>query len=185
MPSIKGSALASRVLWVRLRYGSEGLSRLASRVSAPLRDVIDHGAKLPTWYPFELFVELTVAIDQEFGTGDLALARELGRYGADANMTTIYRLFYKVGTVQWILQRAVRLWAAHYDAGRVDLYTRGPGTADLEIVGFPTPHRAHCDAICGFVERCIELSGGQAPKVTEVACRTRGDDKCRIETTWR
>ena len=30
----------------------------------------------------------------------------LGRYGADANLTTIYRLFFKVGTVQWILARA-------------------------------------------------------------------------------
>ena len=52
--------------------------------------------------------------------------RALGRYGADANLTTIYRLFFKVGTVHWILGRAVRLWSAHYDSGYLEVVTRGP-----------------------------------------------------------
>ncbi len=103
---MKGSALTSRLLWVSLNHGEAGMARLAAAAGPPLREIVEQGAARPTWYPFEMFVELNERIDAMFGSGDLSLVKVLGRYGADANLTTIYRLFYKVGTVQWILSRA-------------------------------------------------------------------------------
>ena len=109
MANVKGSALSSRILWVQLGHGDAGMERLLAQCSPELKASLETGIAKAKWYPFEQFIELNETIDRLFGKGDLGLIHELGRYGADANLTTIYRLFYKVGTTQWILGRAVRL----------------------------------------------------------------------------
>jgi hypothetical protein len=182
--NVKGSAPSSRVLWVQLEHGEAGFKRLLSQASPELRDSIEMGINKAKWYPFEQFVELNLVIDRLFGKGDLGLIRELGRFGADANLKTIYRLFYKVGTVHWILGRAVRLWSAHYDSGYCEVATRGPKAAVLRIRGFATPHPAHCLSVMGWAERSIELSGGKHPIMEESKCRTRGDDCCQLDVMW-
>lgn len=184
MANVKGSALSSRVLWVQLGHGAAGLDRLISQCSPALRAHIQEGIGKAKWYPFEEFVELNVLIDRLFGKGDLGLIRELGRYGADANLTTIYRLFYKVGTTHWILGRAVRLWSAHYDSGFLEVLTRGPRTAILRIHNFETPDQVHCLSVAGWCQRSIELSGGENVQVVEPRCRTRGDELCQLEASW-
>jgi hypothetical protein len=182
--NVKGSALASRILWVQLGHGEAGIQRMLPQCSPELRGVIEKGIEKARWYPFEQFIELNVVIDRLFGKGDLGLIRELGRYGADANLTTIYRLFFKVGTPHWILGRAVRLWSAHYDSGYLEVLTRGPRAAVLRIRGFATPDVVHCLAVGGWCQRSVELSGGKSVQLTEPLCRTRGDELCQMEVTW-
>jgi hypothetical protein len=182
--NVKGSALTSRILWVQLEHGDGGYKRLLSQVSPELKATLEAGVNKATWYPFEQFIELNLVLDRLFGQGDLGLIKNLGRYGADANLRTIYRLFYKVGTVQWILGRAVRLWSAHYDSGYTEIATRGPKAAVMRIRGFATPHRAHCLSVIGWMERSIELSGGKRPIVEESLCRTRGDELCQMDVVW-
>ena len=189
MANVKGSALASRVLWVVLGHGAAGMERLIEHASPELRASLG-GPRLGNaidkarWYPFEQFIELNVLIDRLFGRGDLGLVRELGRHGADANLTTIYRLFYKVGTTHWILGRAVRLWSAHYDSGYLEIMTRGSRSVTLRIRGFATPDPVHCLAVLGWGERSIELSGGKRVQAEETRCRNRGDELCQIEASW-
>lgn len=184
MANVKGSALASRVLWVTLGHGAAGVDRLRAQASPELRATLEGAIAKARWYPFEQFVELNLLIDRLFGRGDMALIRELGRHGADANLTTIYRLFFKVGTTHWILGRAVRLWSAHYDSGYLEVLTRGARMAIIRVMGFATPDRAHCLSVLGWCERSIELSGGKRVAVSETLCRTRGDELCQLEAAW-
>ena len=134
--NVKGSALSSRILWVQLGHGAAGTDRLLDQATPELRMNIERGFSKAQWYPFDQFIELNIVIDRLFGRGDLGLVKQLGRYGADANLTTIYRLFFKVGTAQWILGRSVRLWSAHYDSGYCEVSTRGSRSAILRIRGF-------------------------------------------------
>jgi hypothetical protein len=182
--NVKGSALTSRVLWVQLSHGAAGMARLRAASSPPLGALLDAGIEKARWYPLRQFYELNVAIDRLFGRGDLTLVKELGRHGADANLTTIYRLFYKVGTTHWILGRAVRLWSAHYDTGYLEVLTRGARAATLRIHNFALPDRSHCLSVMGWAERSIELSGGERVEVAEPRCRTRGDEVCELEVRW-
>jgi hypothetical protein len=185
MANVKGTAFASRIKWTQFNHGEPGLERLQAVASPELGDLLRSGAVMSKWYPFELFVEINEVMDSTFGKGDLSLVKRLGRHGADANLTTIYRLFYKVGTVKWILARAARLWGLHYDSGRM-LVTQAPGNeVDLRIDGFETPHRVHCLSVQGWVERSVELSGGQDVALDELSCRALGDDTCRFRITWR
>ena len=184
MSNVKGSALASRVLWVELGHGAAGTERLLAQSSPELRATLEHGIRKAAWYPFEQFIELNIAIDRLFGRGDLSSIKPLARAGADANLTTIYRLFFKLGSVNWILGRAVRLWSAHYDSGYLEVMTRGPRSAMLRIRGFDTPHPVHCLAVAGWAERSVELSGGKKVSLVETKCRNNGDELCQLDVRW-
>lgn len=183
MANVKGSALATRVTWLRLNHGQDGVDRLCAQVSPGLAGAVRDGIAVARWYPFEQFVELVDTIERLFGKGDGTLVHELGRYGADASLTTIYRLFYRVGTVRWVMARAARLWHLHYDAGRLEV-REGPEHIELAIEDFPTPDCTHCRSVRGWAERSVELSGGE-DVVTEVtACRKQGAASCCIRAKW-
>jgi hypothetical protein len=181
--NVKGSALATRVTWVSLNHGQAGLERLCAQVSPELAEAVRAGIAVARWYPFEQFVELVRAIDRLFGKGDGTLTHELGRYGADAALTTIYRLFFRVGTVRWVMARAARLWHLHYDAGKLELHEH-PDAIDLRIEDFPTPDCTHCQSVRGWAERSIELSGGEKVSTEMVGCRRQGADVCCIRAKW-
>jgi hypothetical protein len=184
--NVKGSSFASRVLWVRLNHGADGIDRLAAQCTPELRALVEQGVKMANWYPFDQFIELNTTIDRVFGKGDGALVRQLGYHGADANLATIYRLFYRVGSVMWLLGRAARLWNAHYDSGRLEVRARGAGggEAELDIIDFESPSCVHCDAVTGWCQRSIEMSGGQATTVERTQCRRDGAQLCRIRARW-
>ena len=185
MPNVKGSAISSRALWVSLQHGDPGLAKVKETVGSETKAILDSVVVKSRWYPFDAFVELNQAIDTCFGSGDLTVVRQLGRFGADANLTTVYRLFYMVGTVKWILDRAARLWDLHYDSGKL-LVVRHPGNeVELRIVKFAAPHRTHCVSVMGWAERSVELSGGRDVNLVETACRAKGDEECSFHATWR
>ena len=185
MANAKGSAFQSRIRWIKFNHGEAGLERVCAAATPELAAILRQGAVMAAWYPFELFVELNQRIDAIFGKGDLALVTQLGRDGADANLTTIYRLFFKVGTVKWIMARAARLWGMHYDSGRM-IVQQAPGNeVELRIVDFESPHRVHCLAVQGWAERSVELSGGKNVVLEELTCRASGDTTCRFRITWQ
>ena len=39
-------------------------------------------------------------------------------------------------------------------------------------------------AVAGWAERSIELSGGKRAIVEESKCRTRGDELCQLDVNW-
>jgi hypothetical protein len=182
---VKGSTLGSRLQWVDAHHGPEGRAKLMATLQPDSRLVVERRILKSAWYPFEAFLDVTVCIDKLFGVGDLALCKELGRFGADANLPTLYRLFYILGSVRWIMDRAAALWGVNYDSGKLAIEHIEPGLTVMHIEGFATPHRAHCLALQGWAERSVELSGGTVLASDEVACRCDGAPRCSFRMRWR
>ncbi len=188
MSDVKGAAIAARLRFVRERFGDEGHARLL----ASLGERLDEGARarlagrvLPhEWVPFALFVGLNVEADRLFGKGDLQLCYEMGRYSADVNLPSLYRLFYRLGTPMFIFRKAARLWDVHYTSGELIPVEERPGAIRLEIHRFAEPHRAHCTSVLGWAARSVELSGGRLRQAEETRCRTRGDAVCALSLEW-
>jgi hypothetical protein len=181
---VKGSAFHVRIAWLRLAQGGAVVDRIQAEVGDDVARLIEQGAARADWYPLAWFIELNQAIDRVVGRGDLTMVKELGRHAAEAQLTTIYRLFIKLGTITWILARAARLWNLHFDSGRLLLREFPDGQLEVEILDFAAPHRVHCLAVQGWVERAIELSGARDVELTEVDCRALGHDRCRFRLRW-
>jgi hypothetical protein len=182
--NVKGSALRARLRYVAERGGSDGEARLKERLSPALRELCARGILANGWYPFAAFVELNSAIDAQLGRGDLALCYELGRYACDVNLTTLYRIFFRVGSVPFIIRRAAAAWRVNYDEGAMSVVEQSAGGAILRVSGVAQPHRAHCLSVRGWIVRAAEISGGDVYEQVE-RCRLLGDPECEYGLKWR
>jgi hypothetical protein len=185
MANVKGAAISARLQFVRERHGEAGLARLLDALPEAERRVLDNRVLSHAWAPFEVFVEVAKTADRLFGQGDLALCTEMARYAAEVNLPTLYRLFYRLGSPQYILRKAAQLWSVHYDSGKLVVIEEGQGKVRLEIVDFESPHRVHCLSVLGWAARSVELSGGHVLYAEEERCRARGDETCELLLRWR
>ena len=185
MAQVKGSAVTSRVRYVRERFGESAYRRLRDALSRPHQELLD-GRVLPhAWVPYDLFIAINVEADRMFGKNDLALVFEMGKYGAETNLPTLYRIFYRLNTPKFLFNKAARLWEVHYDSGRLVPLEEGERSMRIRIEDFAQPHAAHCTSILGWAVRSIELSGASVSGYAEERCRTRGDDACEMLVSWR
>jgi hypothetical protein len=179
MANVKGSAIIARLRFIRERYGESRVQEILGQLAPKHREILEARVLPQAWVPYDLFVDLNVAADQAFGRGDLALCYEMGRYSAEVNLPTLYRLFYRLGNPQFIFRRAARVWKVHYDSGAM-VPIEEPHGLRLRIEGFERPHRAHCLSVMGWATKSFEMSGGVVEEFAEERCRTRGDPACEM-----
>ncbi len=148
-----------------------------------MRSEIDKHA----WYNYPLFIELGEVIDRRFGKGDLALNVELGRWGATINTPNIFRMFIKLGSPEWVMNKAAKLWREHFTEGTVTVSHskgEGGGIADVEVTDWPVPHLALSYAVLGFAIAAVEMSGAKNVRGELLACRSLGGDSTRIRVRY-
>ncbi len=100
------------------------------------------------------------------------------------NLTTLYRIFFRFGSVAFIIRRAAAAWRVNYDEGAMDVVEQTSGAVRLRVSGVAAPHRAHCLSVRGWIVRAAELSGGDVYEHTE-RCRALGDGECEFALKWR
>jgi hypothetical protein len=182
---VKGSTVTARIRFVRERWGEDGWRALKTALDPATRAAVETRVLPHDWFPYEAFIELNVGIDRLYGTGDLALCYEMGRYGAEVNLPTLYRIFFRFGSPMYLFEKAARLWQVNYDSGRLVPVAEGPSEIRLRIEDFESPHRAHCLSVLGWASRAIELTGAKVQLADEGLCRTRGDEACEMSLKWR
>jgi hypothetical protein len=77
------------------------------------------------------------------------------------------------------------LWGSHYDSGKLRSRTQGDDALILNISDFPTPHRAHCLAIAGWLQGSLEVGPRSNVTVEELSCRVQGATECAFRVSWR
>lgn len=185
MSKVKGSAVTSRVRYVRDRFGEAAYRRLRDALTPEHQALLDARVLPHEWVPYDLFIALNVEADRMFGKGDLALCFEMGKYSAETNLPTLYRIFYRVSTPQFIFKKAAKLWEVHYSSGRLVPLDGSESSMRIRIEEFAEPHAAHCLSVLGWAVRSVELSGANVTGYAEERCRTRGDDACEMLVSWR
>lgn len=181
---VRCPAILARLQWVVEHHGEAAfdatLQAMKPELAAQIRAAVDP----KQWVAFEAFVGLCEAIDARYGKGDLALCRELGGYAARVNLPTLYRIFYRFGSVPFILSKATSVWSEHYDSGRAFTRDVGPKQVEIVIDGFATPHAAHCLSVLGWVESSVVISGARVMDCAEVTCRRSGGGECALRVRY-
>jgi hypothetical protein len=181
--NVKGTALRARLRFVEQRGGIDGYRRFLDAMSPSTRAIVDARILASGWYPFAAFVEICELIDRQLGAGDLALCDELGRYACEANLPTLYKIFFRMADVHYIVRRAAAAWRVNYDEGTMTVLDENDNIVTMRME-VPTPHRAHCLSVRGWIVRAGELSGAKDVHVDE-SCRLHGDPHCQFVLRWR
>jgi hypothetical protein len=182
---VKGSAISARLKYVRDLHGEAGFAMLLGAVEPAHRTLIEDRILNSAWVPYSLFLDLNVTADRLFGRGDLRLCYEMGRYSAETNLPTLYKLFYKLGSPLFIFDKAASVWDLHYDSGKLAPVSDGAGSIHLRLLDFGAPHRAHCLSVLGWAVKSAEISGAELLYAEEDRCRTKGAAVCELTLRWR
>ncbi len=182
---VKGSALKARARWAH-EQGDAVWQALLEGLSPEARETTEEGFLASAWYEYELFVEICEELDRQHGQGDQQFCYQLGRWACDANLPTLYRLFFKLGNPHFIIKRAASAWRVNYDEGEVLILREQEKSVTFEIRGVPRPTRAHCLSVLGWTVRASELSGAVVDEASiKTTCQADGDEVCSFAFSWK
>jgi len=181
---VKGGVLRSHLQWVADQQPAGTLDKICARVSPETAKILGSPILPVSWYPFRAMIEADRAIAAVAGTRDeKALIRELGRYSAQINLTTNYKVYNREDPHAFFLS-AAQLHAHFLDFGREDYEKTGPTSCRMTKLDYPCYSKVFCWSALGYYERATALQGGTDPAAEETECMCRGARACRFEIRW-
>ena len=134
------------------------------------------------WYDTDLFARLLRKIDLTFGSGNLRLLDQVGRYEAQQDFNRVLRLLIRVITPMQIFKAQRRLWTHFQDSGSWTVTSTPKGMqgtlSDWAV------DEALCVELGGYLVRLVEFTGGKNARVTHTECRARGAANCVFDFRW-
>ena len=180
---VKGVVVVATLRFLEERFGGETLRSLLAELEPGDRAAFDTPL-VSAWYPLPSVLRLMRVAHRRFGAQMPGMFREMGRASADYGFSTVYRVFFKLGSPQFIISRGSRVFSTYFRRGRLDVVEAGPGFSNAEMREFEDGGPEYCERILGWIARTLELSGAKQSRVAHVRCVHRGDPVCRFEGTW-
>src|SRR5687767_10012507 len=157
MTQVKGTALISTLRFNQETFGEAGLRKILGALAPEDRATVETGLLVSAWYPFSLLIRLMRESGRYDAGRTLHLYRHMGRASAEYSLTTIYRIFFKIGSPQFTLARATRVFSNYYDTGTMEAIVNEKGHAIVELRDFDEPAPEFCERLWGWMERTIGL----------------------------
>ncbi len=180
---VKGAMVRAHLQFVRDRLGEPALALLLKNLPAAVAADVQ-GILPSTWCAFESLVTLDRMIARVAGRDERELMRELGRYSAKINLSTIYRAFHR-DDIQEFFRNSATLHRQFQDFGDCEYERVADGHARISVRNAVCFSPAYCSSEAGYLEQVIATHGGTSASVTESACQCANDDRCTFELRWQ
>lgn len=172
MPRIKGTDVASLRTFVREK-GPQAEQRFLAGVSERLRRLYLDTTPV-TWNPVEAQAELYELCAAFLFPGQPAPVVELHRVLARMSYSGIYKVFFRIPTVEFLAERAASVWSKYYDTGEATIENATRTSLDFVVRQFPALPRALREATTGHLLTMLEMTGARDPKVDSPAQEPEG-----------
>jgi len=175
MANMRGASILGTLDYTRRNFGEDGLRRALAAMSPETRQAIGDPSQ-PTiltqgWYDCRLVSDLTRAIDQTCGRGDLALARAAGKHVAFEDVNRFFKWLLRLSGPATLFTRASSVWNNYHSAGRYVFEGLDGRRARIRIEDWDSADPVICKRIEGWIERALELTLGKGarPAIREEA----------------
>jgi len=180
----KGITLTHARAYAEKTFGTAAWERVLAACEGDDRAVLG-GIVAVGWYDLGLYARTLRALDAVLGYGDLTLLDELGRYGAEKDFTTVYRLFFRMGNPIYAIEKTTDYWRKFHDTGIWSIVREGEGRARGTLRDWGCVDRALCREMTAYMSRVLELVGGKDVRLLHPRCRVDGDAECFFTLRWR
>ncbi|MCD4814138.1 hypothetical protein K8S19_10660 [bacterium] len=184
MARVKGTALIPRLKYIDEQGTPEQKERILTQLSPVFQADIRKNIYVGMWYPFEYYIEINRAMDKVFGSGDFTMIPQFGKYSAEHSLKGVYKFFYKVGSPDFIIMRATKVWNQYFENGTLTAEKEGTKQVRMILLDVEMYADEHNLSVLGWVKRTLELSGGKNVKSDIVKHRKKGDPHCEIVSSW-
>ena len=165
------------------RAGESGWQRVLGELSASERDELATVVAVG-WYDLGLYARLIRNVDRVLGSGNLMLLRELGRFEADRDLTTVHRLFIRMASPAWVIEKTMEYWRRFHDTGQWKVHRESGQAVTGTLAGWGVVDEALCVELTGYMPRVVELAGARSAQMAHPSCRARGDQSCDFRLSW-
>jgi hypothetical protein len=194
LSKVRGTSFIGTLDYVRASHGERALVELLGSLPPPARTIIGDGRSLfpHAWYEAAALSALTRSIDRAFGSGDLALARVVGKHVAFSDVNRFFKWLFRISGPGTLFARAASVWKNYYDGGIYVFEGAQDGQASIRIEDWLDADDVLCKRLEGWIERAFELTlgAGLQPDIRET--HHRGFDPgvsqslfCRFEARWK
>jgi len=181
---VKGNLLAARPRYVRERWGDAGVRQVAERLHGEVRTIFEAAIMPFTWYPLDVLAAVDRAIVEGPMAGDVTMMKEFGATVARYDLSTIYKVLFKVGTPAFVVRRANVAYSTYIRGGvlRGETPSSNQGQVTFTQGAFPKYFCRY--GIAGWLTAAVELSGGKGVEFEEIECLHDGALHCRWQGRW-
>ncbi len=120
---VKGTKITSKLVFLRNEYGDSMVERVLDAVDSEDRQklscVVDLG-----WYELSLFEALLRAIVGVVGKGNEHILERIGRHSAGELSQHAYKVYYRSGDPETVLQKMEPIHASLNDPGQMEVLKR-------------------------------------------------------------
>jgi hypothetical protein len=184
MAKFKGSVYESTRAFVQHEFGADGVERVLARLCAEDRQVL-HAATAIAWIPVEPVLHFHQAIESEFGKGDLSVCVRAGQFSAGWSMNSILKMFVRLRSPHWLVDKAASVWSRYHDTGHWELFGPEPHRVGGKLIAFEVLDPHFCARLRGWLQGAVELTGGKGALTTELRCRSRGHEHCAYSVSFQ
>ncbi len=117
---VKGVSIKNCQDYIESKYGKEKWGEIIKDLPQSSKEHLPDGVVFPSnWYPVRVFVDVNEVMLKKYGSGNGRIIRDAAKYGAMNNLKTVYRIFMKVATVDYVVKKAAVMFSQFYDFGHM------------------------------------------------------------------
>jgi hypothetical protein len=166
----KGTGIRSSCEFIAQRYGTATLASIVSTLPADLRNVWPNPLS-SVWYPARFYGALWTSLARDVVGADRGeqsrVFHELGRYVADDNLSTVYRVLISIAWPDTLLGMTPSLWATYFDGVQVEV-ERDPGVKGGRVIVAGLADVPYIGPVAaGWLTLAYEKAGARVVEVVE------------------
>ena len=181
---IKGTALVSLQEFVKKNF-QDRFDEWLNSLPETSQNIMKSSILTNSWYPIQdAVIEPTRKMCDLFYHGDIQGAWEAGRYSGEHALKGFYKVFVKIGSPEFILNKASRILPTYYKLSEMETITTRPKSSILRITKFPKPNVYLEYRIGGWIEKALEISGCKGLTVKITTSLANGDPVTEYLSEW-
>lgn len=181
---IKGTVVKSIKDYVEQLHSSK-FNEWMSNLPEESKNIFSNSIYATSWYP----VEPAAIIPTEV-LGKLIFksvekgAIESGRYSAETGLNGIYKVFIRILTPSYLIQRASKILPTFYRPSNIEIIELNSKSAILQISEFGKPHEVLEKRIEGWIMKALEITKCKNLKIDAPQSMTKGDPVTELKISW-
>ena len=182
---VKGTAVKSIKEYVEKKFNPQFNDWIQSMPESSQKIMTD-AIFANNWYSMkDGAVEPTLAIAKMFYKDNKEKAAlEAGRFSAEQGLRGVYKIFVRVASPNYLMQRAGRVFTSYYSPSEISVTDSHDKGLTLHITKFPNPEAVIEYRIAGWCERPLEFTNCKDVKANITRSLAKGDDLTEIVITW-
>ncbi len=184
---VKGTVFKSTIKFVKEHWGEMGFQKVLSNLTDEESSLLSLTVSNASWYPFEVYINFSMSIEKEFGSGDLSLMRQIGGYSASEGLNSGYKIIFRMGNPFFITKIAQKAYSMYFDVGKLELIEENHDEkyVILKLSEISEIHDFHLERISGWIEQTFIMTGGHNPNVKIIKKNNEGEKFVLFKGAWK